>query len=413
LEDILANLTSPELSVTAVALRQRVTPRYVQMLLEGEGTTFSEFVLNRVWAAFRRLESLMVLVSKSHGPMLALSSAALFGASTPFAKVLVGDLHPALLAAILYLGSGIGLLVVRSTRRILHITSSPASEHLGAAGVLWLGAAILFGGVLGPLLLMFGLTLTPAASASLLLNMEGVLTALLAWFVFRENFDSRIALGMASIVAGAVVLSWQGDASASNLLGPLAVVGACLAWAIDNNFTRKVSLSDPVQIAMLKGLVAGTVNLAVAILLGTALPVPGAVAAAALLGFLGYGLSLVLFVLALREIGTARTAAYYSTAPFIGAALAFIALREPVTSAWVISGLLMSFGVWLHLTERHEHEHEHEPLVHTHTHVHDEHHRHEHQPSDPPGEPHSHKHVHVRLQHNHPHFPDMHHHHSH
>jgi drug/metabolite transporter (DMT)-like permease len=199
----------------------------------------------------------------------------------------------------------------------------------------------------------------------------------------------------------------------TGVLGPLSVIGACLAWAIDNNFTRKVSLSDPVRIAMLKGLVAGAVNLSLAVLTGTAIPRLSTLAAAALLGFVGYGLSLVLFVLALREIGTARTGAYYSTAPFIGAVIAFIAVREPVTLALVISGLLMAVGVWLHLTERHEHEHKHEPLTHTHSHVHDEHHQHEHDPLDPPGEPHSHRHPHVRLRHKHPHFPDVHHQHLH
>jgi drug/metabolite transporter (DMT)-like permease len=243
--------------------------------------------------------------------------------------------------------------------------------------------------------------------------MEGVLTALLAWFVFRENFDRRIALGMASIVAGALVLSWHGEASLTNMLGPLTVIGGCLAWAIDNNLTRKVSLSDPVQIAMLKGLVAGLVNLSLALLIGTAVPHATTLVAAGLLGLAGYGVSLVLFVLALREIGTARTGAYYSTAPFVGAVIAFMVLREPVTPALAISGLLMGFGVWLHLTERHEHEHEHEPLTHKHSHVHDEHHQHEHGPSDLPGEPHSHRHAHGRLQHKHPHFPDTHHQHLH
>jgi drug/metabolite transporter (DMT)-like permease len=355
----------------------------------------------------------MISVAHSRGPMLALTSAALFGASTPFAKILVGDVHPVLLAAILYLGSGLGLLLVRSTRRVMQAMPTELTEAFGTKGALWLGAAILFGGVIGPLLLMLGLAMTPAASTSLLLNMEGVFTALLAWFVFRENFDSRIALGMASIVAGSVVLSWQGEATTTGVLGPLSVIGACLAWAIDNNFTRKVSLSDPVRIAMLKGLVAGAVNLSLAVLMGTAIPRLSTLTAAALLGFVGYGLSLVLFVLALREIGTARTGAYYSTAPFIGTVIAFIALREPVTPALVISGLLMAVGVWLHLTERHEHEHKHEPLTHTHSHVHDEHHQHEHDPLDPPVEPHSHRHPHVRLRHKHPHFPDVHHQHLH
>jgi drug/metabolite transporter (DMT)-like permease len=355
----------------------------------------------------------MILATPSPGPILALTSATLFGASTPFAKTLVGEVHPALLAAILYLGSGLGLLLVRSAQRLFQADQAPRSEHLGRVGALWLGAAILFGGVVGPVLLMYGLTMTPASSASLLLNMEGVLTALLAWFVFRENFDRRIAIGMASIVAGAVVLSWQGQATLTNMLGPMAVIGASLAWAIDNNFTRKVSLSDPVQIAMLKGLMAGLINVVLAALIGASMPSFVPMATAALLGFVGYGLSLVLFVLALREIGTARTGAYYSTAPFIGAVIAFIMLREPVTPALLISGALMGLGVWLHLTERHEHEHEHQPVAHTHPHVHDDHHQHEHGPYDPPGEPHSHHHTHIRLRHKHPHFPDAHHQHPH
>jgi drug/metabolite transporter (DMT)-like permease len=323
-------------------------------------------------------------------------------------------MHPALLAAILYLGSGIGLLLIRASRTALHGPRLATSERLGPRGMLWLGAAILSGGVVGPVLLMSGLTMTPASSASLLLNLEGVLTALLAWFVFRENFDRRIALGMASILAGAVVLSWQGGPSGvSGTLGPLAVAGACLAWAIDNNLTRKVSLSDPVQIAMLKGLVAGTVNLVLAFTMSASLPIPATVGAAALLGFVGYGMSLVLFVLALREIGTARTGAYYSTAPFIGAVIAFVVLNEPVTPALLAAGVMMGFGVWLHLTERHEHEHVHEAETHTHSHFHDEHHQHEHGPADPPGEPHAHRHVHLRFRHKHPHYPDVHHQHLH
>jgi drug/metabolite transporter (DMT)-like permease len=231
----------------------------------------------------------MIRKTPSRGPLLALTSAALFGASTPFAKMLVGDVHPALLAAVLYLGSGLGLLLVRSSQRILQRDPRPStSERLGITGALCLGAAILFGGVAGPVLLMFGLTMTPAASASLLLNMEGVLTALLAWFVFRENFDSRIALGMVSIVAGAVVLSWRGEVTVTNILGPLGVIGACLAWATDNNLTRKVALSDPVRIAMLKGLTAGTINLVLALLIGASMPSLVPLASAALLGFIGY-----------------------------------------------------------------------------------------------------------------------------
>lgn len=351
------------------------------------------------------------MISTGKGPVLAIVSAVLFGASTPLAKALLGTTDPALLAALLYLGSGIGLALVRALRFLRQ--SKDESEPLSPHGAAWLTGAILFGGVVGPLLLMFGLTLTPASSASLLLNMEGVFTALLAWFVFRENFDRRIALGIASIVAGALVLSWQGGFELKGLGGPILIIGACLAWATDNNLTRKVSLTDPVQIAMLKGLVAGTVNLLIALALGSRLPSVSSLVWAGLLGFFGYGLSLVLFVLALREVGTARTGAYFSTAPFIGAVLAILLFDEAITVQLLVAAALMSIGVWLHLTERHEHEHEHEPMTHTHEHVHDKHHRHRHTVSDPPGEPHSHRHSHVRLRHRHVHYPDAHHQHRH
>jgi drug/metabolite transporter (DMT)-like permease len=349
----------------------------------------------------------------STGALTALASALLFGASTPLAKILVGTIDPWMLAALLYLGSGIGLAVLRAGLRLGRASATPMEAPLRGAGWLWFGGAILAGGVIGPVLLMVGLTRTPAASASLLLNLEGVLTALLAWFVFRENFDRRIALGMIVIAAGAAVLSWQGTLSLDTLAGPLAIIGACLVWAIDNNLTRKVSLSDPLQIAMLKGLIAGSVNLVLALSLGASLPAAGVLLGAALVGLLGYGMSLVLFVIALRHLGTARTGAYYSTAPFVGALIAVVALGEPASIQLILAAGLMGVGVWLHLTERHEHDHEHAPIEHEHSHRHDEHHRHGHDADDPPGEPHTHRHVHIALRHRHPHYPDAHHRHGH
>lgn len=347
-----------------------------------------------------------------HGALLALASALLFGASTPFAKVLLGSMDPWMLAGLLYLGSGAGLFVLSTARR-LYNREGGREAGIRGRGWGWLGLAILAGGVAGPLLLMIGLAQTAASTASLLLNLEGVFTVLLAWFVFRENFDRRIALGMAAIAAGGVVLSWQGEASLSGMLGPLAIAGGCLAWALDNNLTRKVSLSDPLQVAMLKGLVAGGINFALAVTRGAPIPDAGVIAAAGLVGLFGYGFSLVLFVLALRHLGTARTGAYFSTAPFIGAGIALAGFGEPVTIQLVIAAALMAFGVWLHLTEHHEHDHLHAALEHTHGHRHDVHHRHVHDPSDPVGEPHSHGHYHPRLRHAHPHYPDAHHDHEH
>jgi drug/metabolite transporter (DMT)-like permease len=348
------------------------------------------------------------------GVGLALGAAVLFGASAPFAKLLLADASPQLLAGLLYLGSGLGLGIV--WLRVRYSAEAVRETPLTRRNIPWLAGAIVFGGVLGPLLLMTGLTRTPASGASLLLNLEGVFTALLAWFVFRENFDRRIALGMLSIVAGGLALSWEGRLAWGGLAGPIAVAGACLCWAIDNNLTQKVSAGDPVQIAMLKGLVAGSVNTAIAFLLGATLPDAARVAGALALGFFSYGVSLVFFVLALRHLGTARTSAYFSTAPFVGVVLAVAIFRERPTILFVVAAALMALGVWLHFTERHEHQHEHAGTDHEHAHVHDEHHQHVHAPSDPPvadPTPHTHRHRHQPMMHSHAHYPDIHHRHSH
>jgi drug/metabolite transporter (DMT)-like permease len=339
------------------------------------------------------------------GIFYALASAALFGASAPFAKILLGDASPWLLAGMLYLGSGLGLGAARLVWR-------GKEARLGKADLPWLAAAIIAGGICGPVLLMFGLAASTASAAALLLNLESVLTLGIAWVVFKEYVDLRLGIGAAAIVLGAVVLSWPSGRDLSLGWGPLLIAGACLAWAIDNNLTRKVSAADPSQIAMLKGLVAGAVNVAIAFALGADLPAAGTVASAAVVGFLGYGVSLSLFILALRHLGTARTGAYYSLAPFIGAAIAIPLLGEPVTIPFLAGGALMAVGLWLHLTERHGHQHVHEPLEHDHLHVHDEHHQHDHS-GEPVAEPHAHPHRHGRLAHKHAHYPDLHHRHTH
>ncbi len=339
----------------------------------------------------------------------ALLAAGLFGASTPFAKLLVGELSPLLLAGLLYLGSGIGLVLVRLAR-----DRGWQPPRLDRAEWRWLLGAILFGGALGPVALMTGLTHTSASSASLLLNLEAVLTAMIAWVVFRENAGGRVVLGMAAIVAGGVTLSWStGDAAASGWFGPFMVALACLCWAIDNNLTRKVSASDAMFVAGAKGMIAGLVNTLLALSLGTPMPDVLIVAAAMSLGLFGYGISLVLFVLALRGLGTARTGAYFSTAPFIGAAVALVLLGESADPAFWLAAALMGFGVWLHLTEHHDHLHAHEAMAHSHPHVHDEHHRHGHDFDWDGSEPHEHWHRHAALVHKHPHFPDIHHRHRH
>lgn len=343
------------------------------------------------------------------GISFALLSAVLFGASTPFAKLLLGAIDPWMTAALLYLGAGIGLAGVHLSRSVLRLPALEAS--LRRSDLFWLGLVILAGGVGGPLLLMFGLARTDAASASLLLNLEGLATMAVAWLAFRENVDRRLLLGAFAILAGAGLLSWRGEAALD--WGAVLIAGACLCWGIDNNLTRKLSSADPVQIAMLKGLVAGTVNLLLAFARGAQLPPAGVVLAAGAVGFLGYGVSLALFVLGLRHLGAARTGAYFSLAPFVGAVLAFLLLGEPLSAKLLVAGFLMAAGLWLHLAERHDHEHVHEELEHEHRHVHDEHHRHAHGPGVSPGEPHTHWHRHARLAHKHPHYPDLHHRHDH
>lgn len=341
---------------------------------------------------------------------MALLSALLFGVSTPIAKILLGTVDPLMLAALLYLGAGLGVALARLLGRRLRLL--PEEAPLVRADLPWLGLAVASGGVLGPLLLMAGLARTDAASASLLLNLESLLTLAIAWIVHRENVDRRLLLGAAAILAGAILLSWQGGGLGLQP-GALLIALACLAWAVDNNLTRKISGADPLQIASVKGLVAGSVNLAIALAAASALPAPQALGAGLALGAVSYGASLALFVLALRHLGTARTGAYFASAPFLGAVLSVVLLAEPPTVSLLVGGGLMALGLWLHLAERHEHEHVHEPMAHSHRHVHDEHHRHAHDPGDPPGEPHTHHHVHARLVHRHPHFPDLHHRHDH
>lgn len=351
------------------------------------------------------------------GVFYAIGAAVLFGLSTPLTKLLLGDVHPLVLAGVLYAGSGIGLLAVLGLRSTTSGDAAaiawPPRRELG-----WLAGAIFFGGIVGPVLLMFGLMNTGASTAALLLNLESVLTALLAWFLFRENFDRRIALGMTFIVAGGLALTWTpltktGGNAVSLSPSALLIAGACLAWAIDNNITRKVSASNAVAISSVKGLAAGAVNLTLAAALGIGFPASSYVLWGGLIGFFGYGVSLVLFVLALRGLGTARTGAYFSLAPFFGAAAAVGLGTDTFTLQLTAAATLMALGVWLHLTEHHEHDHVHDAATHTHAHEHDDHHQHDHAPGDDASEPHTHAHVHKPLKHRHRHFPDIHHRHSH
>ncbi len=376
------------------------------------------------------------------GAAFAVAAAILFGASTPLAKLLLHDgLDPELLAGLFYLGSGVGLGLTFLGRRALGLEAGEA--RLRRQDLPQFSLAVLLGGAVAPVLMMAGLARTSAASAALLQNLEGLATMAIAWVVFRENVDRRLLTGALAILAGAVLLSSTGGSLRSgSASGALLIAAACIAWGADNNLTRPLAKADPVQIAAIKGLAAGSVNVALALavrahsaaavlahahlahaslshapfaaVLGAAgLPSIGTTLTAAAVGFLAYGVSLVLYVLGLRHLGAARTAAYFSTAPFVGSALAVAWLAEPLTGRLLAAGALMGVGLYLHLSERHAHLHHHEALEHAHRHVHDEHHQHAHSPSDPPGEPHSHWHRHEPLTHSHPHYPDLHHRHDH
>ncbi|MBF0410426.1 MAG: DMT family transporter [Candidatus Riflebacteria bacterium] len=347
-------------------------------------------------------------MSFPHGVQYAIWAAVLFGSTTPVAKYLIQEIHPVLMAAIFYLGSGFGLLIVRFLSGSV-LNEAPISK----SNYPWLFGAVFSGGILAPVLLMTGLKLTPASSASLLLNLEGVFTALLAWIVFKENFDRRIASGMILIVIGGAILTCQNELRVEISWGSILILLACLFWGIDNNFTQKVSSNDPYQVASIKGISAGIFNLALSFILGVPFCSPGKALFGIIIGFLGYGLSLALFVMALRHIGTARTGAYFSIAPFWGTILSIVILNEKISSSLILSGAFMFAGIWLHLTESHDHVHEHSDLQHDHKHVHDEHHAHEHNEHEMQPSEHSHMHFHGKLIHSHGHYPDIHHRHEH
>lgn len=337
-------------------------------------------------------------------------AAILFGLSAPLAKGLLTVISPQILAGLFYLASGIGLALLRW---ILQKGTVGHEAPLTRTDLPWLSGAVISGGIVAPFLLLVGLQQTPASDASLLLNLEGVFTVILAWLIFHENVDRKASVGVTAILLGGALISWQPISAGGRVWGLLTIALACLCWGIDNNFTQRVSAGDPREVAAIKGLVAGTINMVLGIWLGGSLPSAIWTAVALTVGFFTYGLSLMFYVLALRKLGTARTGAYFSLGPFIGALVGLVLWHESVTLTLGMASVAMLVGVWFLLSERHNHLHVHETLVHSHRHVHDEHHQHRHAPFEPSEEPHSHLHEHVQLTHAHDHYPDTHHRHSH
>ncbi len=334
-----------------------------------------------------------------------LAAATLFGASTPVAKLLVPGTGPLVLAGLLYLGAGVGLAMAALLRR--RSTEAPIKR----ADLPVLAGVILSGGVLGPALLVLGLARLSGSAASLLLNLEAPFTIGLAVLLLREPFSRREVLGAGAVVVGAAALTWAPGPVTLNVTGVACVTGACAAWAVDNTLSQRLSMRDPIAVVRAKALAAGTFNVALGLAMGEQTPSIARVAAALLTGSLGYGASLVLFLLAVRAMGAARQAAYFATAPFIGALLAVPLLGDRLPPSHLMAGALMAVGIALIIRAHHAHAHLHETAEHEHAHVHDEHHAHVH--DGPVAEPHSHLHRHPHLFHDHPHLPDIHHRHGH
>ena len=341
----------------------------------------------------------------------ALVAAVFFGCIAPGVKYLTNSLPPQSMAGVLYFSAGIGLLAIL----ILQKRFLKSFKEFQNKDRLWLSFAIFFGGILGPAFLTYGLLKMSGSTTSLLLNLESVLTSLIAWFIFKEHFEKKIVWGMLFIVTGCLILSIGStdQSKQDSLVGFLFISLACLSWSIDNNVTRNISHLNPLFTASMKGLVAGSANLAIGYFIGETLHFNLELLQASLLGFLGIGVSLVAFILSLGKIGTARTGALFSTAPFIGSLLSILILKEPLTIPFGLALFLMAGGLWLHLSETHEHEHTHDVLEHSHEHIHDVHHQHAHSASENMKNSHSHLHKHEKLSHKHSHFPDVHHQHSH
>jgi drug/metabolite transporter (DMT)-like permease len=334
-----------------------------------------------------------------------LAAAALFGASAPIAKLLVPGSGPVMLAGILYLGAGAGLLVAGAFRR------ADAEAPLRRLDLPVLASVIVAGGIIGPVLLVIGLARLSGAAAALLLNLEAPFTVALAVVMLGERLSRRELLGVAAVILGAAVLTWAPGAVVLDPVGVACIAGACAAWALDNNLSQRLAIRDPVAVARAKALVAGAFNVTLGVVLGERFPSAAFLGAALVTGSLGYGLSIVLHLLAVRSLGAARQAAYFATAPFIGALVAVPLLHDRLPPAQLAAGGIMALGIAVILRARHEHLHEHLPEIHEHAHVHDRHHAHLH--ATPLVEPHSHLHQHAPLSHDHLHLPDVHHRHGH
>jgi drug/metabolite transporter (DMT)-like permease len=340
----------------------------------------------------------------------ALLAAFFFGAGAPISKLFLDDVPPVLMAAFLYLGSGTGISLIKLTQII---TSNQKEAGIKSPDVKWLAGAIISGGILAPIILMISLQNTPASTASLLLNFEGVGTTLIALFFFRESISRRALTAILAITLASILLSTNFETGFGFSLGALGVLLACVLWGVDNNFTRNISAKDPLTIVAWKGIVSGVFSLTIGLFLGQRLPALATILGVLLLGFISYGLSIVLFIYSMRGLGAARTSALYGTAPLAGVLLSILIFKDPITLLFGIAAVLMMTGALLLANEEHAHFHIHMPVVHEHRHTWaDEFHRHE-ETDKTAGKSHSHEHEHPRTEHEHGHMPDIHHRHGH
>jgi len=337
----------------------------------------------------------------------ALLAALFFGASAPIAKLLLGDsMSPIFLAAFLYLGSGTGTFLAGLTQRM---REKDAEADIKAPDVKWLAGAIISGGILAPIILMISLQNTPASTASLLLNFEGVGTTLIALLFFKEAIGKRAWIAILVITLASIFLSANFKGGFGLSLGALGIILACVLWGVDNNFTRNISDKDPLAIVAWKGLVAGTFSFFLALLLGNTLPAISTILYTLLLGFVSYGLSTMLFIRSMRGLGAARTSALYGTAPLAGVVLSIFIFGEFPSFLFIIAAILMIGGALLLINEKHSHTHTHVALIHEHSHSHKDP-SHEHADAE---DVHSHEHEHPAEKHEHDHMPDIHHRHGH
>jgi drug/metabolite transporter (DMT)-like permease len=346
----------------------------------------------------------------------AVLAAILFGAATPLSKAFLGEVHPIVLAGLLYLGAGLGTALILGARSVfVPGDAARAGRRLERRDALALVGAVLAGGVLAPIVMLYGLRATPAATASLLLNFEVVATALIATALFREALGRRVWLAVALITTAGCILAWRADEPWGISTGAVGIILACVLWGFDNNLTRIVSANDPIMIVCIKGMGAGVFSLVLGMVVGAEIPSVRVSAAAIALGSVSFGASISLYIRALRDLGAARTGALFGVAPFFGALLSMVIFSEVPGALVLASFPLMAAGAALLLVEAHRHVHRHPELVHDHRHTHDDgHHDHVHDPDEPlTGTYHSHPHRHEATTHDHPHAPDLHHRHEH